>query len=1730
MGSGSSPDGVVIPDASEAFDFGSISIFPTERQFGPGGGSLGPAAASRVRAKQGGGEPLAAPIQQRMEGAFSHRFADVRVHADSEADLLNRSIGASAFTLGSDIFLSQRTSGISAPGTDRLLAHELTHVVQQRGAAPGGPLTVDPVDAPGEREAAAIAQSVSAGDATTALAPAARSVGALQREVVVPDAPAAPVAPAGPATPADVAVQNAFNPMDLNHKLLRAIDQSHVKLTGYQEATDFSAEHLSELALHGGKVPIYKRHVDFDETVGALNHLTAAQIQEVNKAYQAHEGRTLQDDLFGMGESGYPSDLTDDQKAQLQSLLGGTVAAQGASAQEQQDVASNTAMATAAEVHRLLHGDLEDEDIERVMSALRHDAKTNAAVMAAYAKTGDLRGEVFRMGPLAGQRAWKLLDGDITGADALKVSFDKARIQGIDDEIKQLQQDPANAIRMDIPYIIRDLQKERQKVVEDIEKRGEQAATEARAGAPGDATAAVQARMKAVLGDPNATAALIGGDDAAIIRAMASDDPVPKAAAQLHKLAQSDDLKAEMLTATLRGLRTEAEERAQRAFPKGDPRIESETKRLADDYFARIRDAYNSLVGGDDKKFDELVDNLGDEGDQSVNIALMQSHGKLNDVAELIFALQGDRKDTASVERVLRNKSAQEITQLKVEYFARTHRSLDYDLFGEGATHGGEANEANASAQWDYEKGGMVKVDQGKASGTSRLNLEDYMQRPDTEGGPQEAAYVLDRSEREFAYTIDNRGATGAIRDTFGNEERDLLNESIGEVRRLFIEYCNLIGWYEAGGLAMANLAIPPSVYASGAIHLVAPPMVQSPQAQALIVQMRMARATIRGDRDAYEKATAALRAIFEAIAVFVIQAALTALLSPAAAALLEAAELAGEAVEVTVMTARIAKFAASTTVNVASTIGANLAVHGSDYSVAMLKADLLSGVGGSIGSAAVGKMLGPVAKGLTQKLGPKASQELIALAETAGNIEGGAWAQGEAGDLSLQNIVRTHIIGKAAGKLTHATGKAVGLAPEPGAQPSAAPDETATPAPEPAPQEQHAGTTPGNEPRRPPVPTGESAPAGGGAAATSGGKQPVVAEPRPSGSQGEEPGQTATTAKPKPTATEGLPPSPGSANEADKTLVDIKPVDEDPTTVDTKPAGEEPTAVGAPPVDEEPTLIDWEPDIAYEVPAGSAIWFDSPRETYTAYNESIRKDTGKEVAIYRNRKTGQIVMVQGTENRVPLDLKVVSEALPGPPASWELETHYHPINEQTGVTRLPHRFPTGANGDFAVLEWQAKRWGNRAQTSRIDYIVEGDKRGYTEYRYEPGTDKPYKINYPEPVSGERVPIEFATRAEYEQWYRENFPNYEAALPAPQSAPAGGVAPGAPTSSEGGGGSGESGGETPGSGDFADEAPTLTGFEDEEPTQVDQNPGEQDETARNNAEIDQLVRGEGVVRPPETREEIERSNTEAILARRILQNPNATPEQILDAFEALAERSIAEGRAFHQQRRLGTPSGEPGRFRTLSAEDLALCCGVGRDITTEALITAIGNSPHEIRIERIQASHLGIGSTHSFSIVTLPNGTRYLIDPTFAQFANRTMKTFTAENMFNTTEGSAVARDLIRDGMVPLTDDAMRQYVIGLGADPLEADGVTAHLLSGRATLVTEIVRNGQAERFVGRPDKAYNEVNTVSDQEYSPVDWVREMFTYIPADHPHRPLLVSLLTRLQNLAVSGRLPPLLEP
>ncbi|MFC2067887.1 DUF4157 domain-containing protein, partial [Chloroflexota bacterium] len=86
-----------------------------------------------INAVRGSGEPLDDSIRGPMEQTLDSDFGGVRVHKDSGADTLSQSIQARAFTTGQDIFFKNGEYNPASPAGKQLLAHELTHTIQQMG-------------------------------------------------------------------------------------------------------------------------------------------------------------------------------------------------------------------------------------------------------------------------------------------------------------------------------------------------------------------------------------------------------------------------------------------------------------------------------------------------------------------------------------------------------------------------------------------------------------------------------------------------------------------------------------------------------------------------------------------------------------------------------------------------------------------------------------------------------------------------------------------------------------------------------------------------------------------------------------------------------------------------------------------------------------------------------------------------------------------------------------------------------------------------------------------------------------------------------------------------------------------------------------------------------------------------------------------------------------------------------------------------------------------------------------------------------------------------------------------------------------------------------------------------------------------------------------------------------------------------------------------------------------
>lgn len=132
--------------------------------------------ASRAVENPGSGQLIDSNIRSRMESRFGEDFSDVRVHTDSAADKSAQELRANAYTKGKNVvFASGKYQPETAEGQERL-AHELTHVLQQRRRGIGRESDNDRLSSPhdaSEREAEVVARGVMRGQHAPSITAAA---------------------------------------------------------------------------------------------------------------------------------------------------------------------------------------------------------------------------------------------------------------------------------------------------------------------------------------------------------------------------------------------------------------------------------------------------------------------------------------------------------------------------------------------------------------------------------------------------------------------------------------------------------------------------------------------------------------------------------------------------------------------------------------------------------------------------------------------------------------------------------------------------------------------------------------------------------------------------------------------------------------------------------------------------------------------------------------------------------------------------------------------------------------------------------------------------------------------------------------------------------------------------------------------------------------------------------------------------------------------------------------------------------------------------------------------------------------------------------------------------------------------------------------------------------------------------------------------------------------------
>jgi hypothetical protein len=181
----------IVTQAADQLRFGSESIDsapPPANGEAPAGAmrksrdgsnqQLGDAQA--LQAQLGAGQPLDNSVQTQMESVFEQQFGQVRLHTDAAAAALSNQLNARAFTIGSHIAFGAGEYQPGTPTGDALLAHELTHVVQQGQAGPG-------VMSKGEADQSALEQeadTAAVGAVLRSWAPLARGLGAIQQAIL----------------------------------------------------------------------------------------------------------------------------------------------------------------------------------------------------------------------------------------------------------------------------------------------------------------------------------------------------------------------------------------------------------------------------------------------------------------------------------------------------------------------------------------------------------------------------------------------------------------------------------------------------------------------------------------------------------------------------------------------------------------------------------------------------------------------------------------------------------------------------------------------------------------------------------------------------------------------------------------------------------------------------------------------------------------------------------------------------------------------------------------------------------------------------------------------------------------------------------------------------------------------------------------------------------------------------------------------------------------------------------------------------------------------------------------------------------------------------------------------------------------------------------------------------------------------------------------------------------
>lgn len=114
-----------------AFESDAEPESPLQRSAASSAPEVSPETQQKIESSKGSGQPMAPDTLHKMENAMGADLSRVKIHEGAEASALNRDLGARAFTHGNDIYFGQGNYNPHTSGGRHLLAHELTHTLQQ---------------------------------------------------------------------------------------------------------------------------------------------------------------------------------------------------------------------------------------------------------------------------------------------------------------------------------------------------------------------------------------------------------------------------------------------------------------------------------------------------------------------------------------------------------------------------------------------------------------------------------------------------------------------------------------------------------------------------------------------------------------------------------------------------------------------------------------------------------------------------------------------------------------------------------------------------------------------------------------------------------------------------------------------------------------------------------------------------------------------------------------------------------------------------------------------------------------------------------------------------------------------------------------------------------------------------------------------------------------------------------------------------------------------------------------------------------------------------------------------------------------------------------------------------------------------------------------------------------------------------------------------------------------